>query len=91
MYSTYYLEKGDEVPCTRCENKLILEYEPAKCCMSEQDSYYNQCSCQGAPESVFCEGCWMELEKSDIEQALDDLKNGNVNTFESVEDLINEL
>ena len=32
-----------------------------------------------------------EFEKSDIEQALDDLKNGNINTFESVEDLMNEL
>src|SRR5699024_2614735 len=32
-----------------------------------------------------------ELERSGIEQALDDLKNGNISTFESVEDLMNEL
>lgn len=32
-----------------------------------------------------------ELEKSDINQALDDLKNDNINTFENVEDLMNKL
>lgn len=33
-------------------------------------------------------GTTRKYEKSDIEQALDDLKNGNVNTFDSVEDLM---
>ena len=63
-YSTYYLEKGDEVPCMRCGNKFILEYEPIKCCRSKQASAFNMCGCQGALEPIFCDKCW-ELIKNE--------------------------
>ena len=62
IYSTYYLEKGDEVPCMRCGNKFILGYEPPKCCRNKQDSIFNMCGCQGAPEPIFCDKCWEELK-----------------------------
>ena len=64
-YSTYFLKAGDEVSCMRCGNKMILEHDPPKCCMSEQDALYNQCGCQGAPEPIFCEKCWKELEEEE--------------------------
>lgn len=63
IYSTYYLEKGDEVPCMRCGDKIILRYEPPKCCRDKQDAVLNMCGCQGVPEPIFCDKCWKELEE----------------------------
>lgn len=61
--SSYYLKKGDVVSCMKCSAKFALKYEPAKCCISEQDAYYNQCGCRGVPEPIFCDTCWEEIEE----------------------------
>ena len=62
-YSTYFMNKGDSVPCMKCGKEFILDFDPPKCCIDEQDSFRNMCGCQGAPEPIFCDECWSKLWK----------------------------